>query len=176
MLLPYQRAAEAADRYGIPPHATVVVGSTYLESLATDTGVAAMDPGAVRRALQDKLGGGSGEGVTLAHDAPIIPLFLAPDDMVPDAAAAIVSTIRQLVDALAVASAATAADKTARPATQAAVPIIVVRPHPRWEAPTRDSVRSLVEEHSASQHSRASRGRAVPPPPVLFLDEGSTVG
>jgi hypothetical protein len=59
--------------YGVAAEAVVLGGSTSLEQLAADTAAAAVSSHALRLALG------------LPPDTPLVPFFLAPDDMVPSA-------------------------------------------------------------------------------------------
>ena len=148
-------ADEATARYGLPATSIVTVGSTYLEGLAKDGGEAAMDPAAVRRALGNKVGTrGSGD---VGPGTALVPFFLAPDDMVPDATAAVVRAVDALVAALVDAEAAGAFG------VKGSRPLVVIRPHPRWEAPTRRALRAL---HAANENETATVG--------VHLDEGES--
>eukprot|EP00854_Cymbomonas_tetramitiformis_P006204 gene6204-7436_t len=109
-------AAAAVEAEGLQ---CFVAGSAYLEQLSNDAAPPAMDAPAVRSEYK------------LAADAVLVPLFLAPDDMVPDAPTATVACLTHVAEAFA----------TLKGEAELA---LVIRPHPRWELPTRDAVRQAV--------------------------------
>lgn len=119
--------AEVTGVYGVAAEAVVLGGSTSLEQLAADTAAAAVSSHALRLALG------------LPPDTPLVPFFLAPDDMVPSATEGILSCVRALATWLPLRFS------------------VAVRPHPRNAVATVHAGAA-----SAVRGRRLERARAAP--------------
>jgi len=119
-----QAVAEVKAKHCVAADAVLLGGSTYLEQLALDTTAATVP--------QCELLAAYG----LPTDAQLVPFFLAPDDMVPDAGNAIPACVRAL-DAMLPAHFS-----------------IAVRPHPRNDPSTVSALRTMCEEGELENKSR----------------------
>ena len=110
-------AAERANALVPGAQTVAVVGSTFLETLAVD----AAPPSLTREKVREAYGVSAGE--------ELVPLFLAPTDMVPDCANAVVECVRVVARALADAAGQGRG-------------VLLLRPHPRLEA---DAIANLKD-------------------------------
>jgi hypothetical protein len=127
-----QAVAEVHTTYGVAADRVMLGGSTYLEQLTLDTTAAA-----VRRCELLQAYG-------VPTDAQLVPFFLAPDDMVPDATHAIPACVRAL-DAMLPAHFS-----------------IAVRPHPRNHPSTVSALRVMCEGHELEKARRLVMDASMP--------------
>ena len=143
--------ADLLERYGLSPDRVVMVGSTFLGKLAAEAG----SPVQFTRAEVLKhyyLHGAimkNGTSVPMVSSkCPIVPYFLSPDDMVPDAAAAIPRCLELFVQDFDryVAFFEERNYQRLPGSTECCIEwIVVFRPHPRNEAGTIDAVQEAVD-------------------------------
>ena len=143
--------ADLLERYGLSPDRVVMVGSTYLGKLAAEAGSPVQFTRAEvweRYYPVDAL-----KNVKTATSVPIVstlrpivPYFLSPDDMVPDAATAIPRCLELFVQDFDRYVALFEETNYERLQASTCIEwIVVFRPHPRNEAGTIDAVQEAVD-------------------------------
>ena len=142
-----------ADRF-------VCCGSTYLESLATDTAPPPLDAAQVAQRM------GLADASSLRRT---VPFFVSPDDMVPGSTDGVASALAEVARGVAAASANLASAGPLR---------VVLRPHPRNEPATKEMLAALCTPESPfsldvnSGVDNRSLASCVP----VTLSMGSTLG
>ena len=149
--------ADLLERYGLSPDRVVMVGSTFLGKLAAEAGSPVQftqDEVRERYYPVDALKNATSVPM-VSTMCSIVPYFLSPDDMVPDAATAIPRCLKLFVQDRYVAFYEERnyrdykGNKIERPPPGSSKYcigwIVVFRPHPRNEAGTIDAVQEAVD-------------------------------
>ena len=155
--------ADLLARYSLSPDRVVMVGSTFLCKLAAEAGSPVQLTGAeVRERYCVEAGIATS---VLSSLGAVVPYFLSPDDMVPDAATAIPRCLELFVQDFD-EFVAQFNQKMGGPTAWYIESHVVIRPHPRNEAGTIDAVQKAVDGLGRMVRIREHSRRH------LYLDRG----